>query len=128
MCDEQYKKVEYYALTIDPLHVGAGASLLGSVDLPIIRDPGTGLPKVPGSSLSGPARQYTAMKMGRIDCAGKGGEAGENHCGRVNPACPVCVPYGFSKGSGNSMQGLAQFFDAHILRCFLWRLWLVQCG
>jgi CRISPR-associated protein Cmr4 len=33
----------------------------------------------------------------------------------VNPACPVCVPYGFSKGTGNSLQGLAQFFDAHIL-------------
>ena len=33
---------------------------------------------------------------------------------KVKPACPVCVPYGFSKGT-RSMQGLAQFFDAHIL-------------
>jgi len=94
------------------------------VDLPIIREPGTNLPKIPGTSLSGPARTYTAMRTNRYrwkkdgkeySCAGRGGEGGENHCGSVNPACPVCVPYGFSKGSGNSMQGLAQFFDAQIL-------------
>jgi len=115
MCEEPYQKVAYYALAVDPVHVGAGASLLGSVDLPIIRDPGTGIPKIPGTSLSGPARAYTAMKKGRYRCAGKGGERGDEHCGNVNPACPVCVPYGFSKGSGNSMQGLTQFFDAHIL-------------
>ncbi len=114
----------YYAIALDPIHVGTGGARLGRVDLPIIREPGTNLPKIPGTSLSGPARTYTAMKTNRYrwkkndeeySCAGRGGEGGENHCGCVDPACPVCVPYGFSKGTGNSMQGLAQFFDAHII-------------
>lgn len=115
----------YYAIALDPIHVGAGGARLERVDLPIIREPGTNVPKIPGTSLSGSARAYTAMKTGRYkwkdsdgkeySCAGRGGEGGEKHCGKVNPACPVCVPYGFSKGTGFSMQGLAQFFDAHIL-------------
>ena len=118
----------YYAIALDPIHVGAGGARLGRVDLPIIREPGTSLPKIPGTSLSGPARTYTAIQTGRYrwkkdgkeySCAGRGEELPEKnfygHCGSVNPACPVCVPYGFSKGTGFSMQGLAQFFDAHIL-------------
>ncbi|MBC7333618.1 MAG: type III-B CRISPR module RAMP protein Cmr4, partial [Actinobacteria bacterium] len=90
-----------------------------------IREPGSNLPKIPGTSLSGPARAYTALQTNKYfwkgddgkeySCAGRGGEGGEKHCGSINPACPVCIPYGFSKGSGNSMRGLAQFFDAHIL-------------
>lgn len=115
----------YYAIALDPIHIGSGGARLGRVDLPIIREPGTNLPKIPGTSLSGPARAYTAMQTNKyswndsnnkeFSCAGRGGEGGERHCGNPNPACPVCIPYGFSKGSGNSMQGLAQFFDAHIL-------------
>lgn len=110
-----FESKKYFGVTLDPIHVGAGGARLGRVDLPIIREPGTNLPKIPGTSLSGPARAYTALVTGRYSCAGRGGEGGEKHCGIVNPACPVCVPYGFSKGAGSSMQGLAQFFDAHIL-------------
>lgn len=118
-----YETRPYLALSLDPLHVGIGGQRLGRVDLPILREAGTGLPKIPGTSLSGPARAYTAMQTNRYDwqengteysCAGKGGEAGEQHCGRVSPACPVCVPFGFSKGRANSLQGLAMFFDAHV--------------
>jgi len=119
-----YEPKTYYAIAIDPVHVGAGGARLERVDLPIIRDPATNLPKIPGTSLSGPARTYTAMQTKRYrwkkngkeySCAGRGGEGGEKHCGNPDPACPVCIPYGFSKGSGNSMQGLAQFFDAQVL-------------
>ncbi len=106
---------QYFALALDPVHIGTGGARLGRVDLPILREPGTKLPKVPGTSLSGPARAYTAMQTGKYQCAGRGGDGGKNHCGQTNPACPVCIPFGFSKGSGNSMQGLAQIFDAHIL-------------
>ncbi len=121
---KEFEVKTYYAIALDPIYVGAGGARLERVDLPIIRDPGTNLPKIPGTSLSGPARAYTAMRTNKYrwtekgkeySCAGRGGEGGEKHCGKVNPACPVCVPYGFSKGSGNSMQGLAQFFDAQIL-------------
>ncbi len=124
MCNN-YEVEKYYAIALDPIHIGAGGSRLGRVDLPIIREPGTNLPKIPGTSLSGPARAYTALVTGKYlwkdknnkeySCAGRGGEGGEKHCGIPAPACPVCIPYGFSKGTGYSMQGLAQFFDAHIL-------------
>ena len=119
-----YEIKKYYAITLDPIHIGTGGSRLGRVDLPIIREPGTNLPKIPGTSLSGTARAYTAIAINRYlwkdgdteySCAGRGGDGGEKHCGKVNPACPVCIPYGFSKGTSYSMQGLAQFFDAHIL-------------
>lgn len=120
-----HEQKTYYAISLDPIHVGAGGARLGRVDLPIIREPGTNLPKIPGTSISGPARAYTAMVTNKYrwkddnnkeySCAGRGGDGGEKHCGSVNPACPVCIPYGFSKGTGNSMQGLSQFFDAHIL-------------
>lgn len=124
MSDQPYKIKKYYAIALDPIHIGSGGSRLGRVDLPIIREPGTNLPKIPGTSLSGPARAYTALRENRyiwkdnnqeFSCAGRGGEGGERHCGKPDPACPVCIPYGFSKGTGYSMQGLAQFFDAHIL-------------
>ncbi|MHA1338822.1 MAG: type III-B CRISPR module RAMP protein Cmr4 [Promethearchaeota archaeon] len=126
MNEQLYELKIYYALTIDPIHVGSGGLRLGRVDLPIIRDPATNIPKIPGSSLSGPARSYTAMHPTinryiwedndtKYACAGRGGEGGEKHCGKLDPACPVCIPYGFSKGTSFSIQGLAQFFDAHIL-------------
>lgn len=124
MSDQPYEIKKYYAIAFDPIHIGSGGSRLGRVDLPIVREPGTNLPKIPGTSLSGPVRAYTALVEDKYlwkennqeySCAGRGGEGGENHCGKPAPACPVCIPYGFSKGTGYSMQGLAQFFDAHIL-------------
>jgi len=124
MNDNVYEIRQYYAITLDPVHIGTGGSRLGRVDLPIIREPGTNLPKIPGTSISGSARAYTAIATNRYlwkdedteySCAGRGGEGGTKHCGKGNPACPVCIPYGFSKGTSYSMQGLAQFFDAHIL-------------
>ncbi|MHA1796688.1 MAG: type III-B CRISPR module RAMP protein Cmr4 [Promethearchaeota archaeon] len=123
-----YREVKYYAIALDPVHVGTGGYRLGRVDLSIVRDPGTNLPKIPGSSICGVARTFTAMQTGRYlrkvvdgdmnkkiySCAGKGGEQGENHCGQ--PDCPVCVAFGFSKGTSNeSFHGMAQFFDAQIL-------------
>lgn len=125
MNDRPFENKRYYAIALDPIHIGSGGARLSRVDLSIIREPGTNIPKIPGTSLSGPARAYTALATGKYrwrdnngreySCAGRGGEGGEKHCGKVNPACPVCVPYGFSKGTRNSMQGLAQFFDAHIM-------------
>jgi len=103
----------YYALALDPIHVGTGGYRLGRVDLSIVREPGDNLPKIPGSSLSGVTRAYTAMRTGH-PCAGKGGDFGEEHCGEPN--CPVCVSFGFSKGqTRQSLQGMAQFFDARML-------------
>jgi len=138
-----FEKKTYFAMTLDPVHVGTGGYRLGRVDNTITREPGTNLPKIPGSSVAGVTRSYTAMAIQSenplkmkyqrekaIDkiksdgtkepvityesCAGKGADDGEGHCGQPN--CEVCVSFGFSKGkSGSSFQGLAQFYDARIL-------------
>ncbi len=113
-----HKQRIYLAESLDPIHIGTGEFRLGRVDNTIVREAGTNLPKIPGSSIGGVARAYTAMKTGNYldgkqkSCAGKGGKAGEDHCGR--PSCRVCTTYGFSKGQ-LSFQGLAQFGDARIL-------------
>ncbi|RJO67599.1 MAG: type III-B CRISPR module RAMP protein Cmr4 [Myxococcales bacterium] len=104
----------YAALAVDPIHVGSGATRLGRVDLPIVRDPATNLPKIPGSSIAGVSRAATALRNNNTTCAGKSDEkiGGRNQCGDKD--CPVCVPYGFTSGK-NSLHGMAQFCDAHVL-------------
>ena len=116
------RKQNLYVLeSLDPIHIGTGEFRLGRVDNTIVREPGTNLPKIPGSSIGGVARAYTAMWVDKYlwkdkeetrSCAGKGGEDGMKHCG--SNQCPVCTTYGFSRGK-QSFQGLAQFGDARIL-------------
>ncbi len=107
--------LNYFALALDPIHVGTGGMRLGRVDMSIVREPGTNLPKIPGTSLAGAARTYAAMQEeGKFPhCAGQGQPQGKGHCGQ--PDCPICVTFGFAKGSGASFQGLAQFSDARLL-------------
>jgi len=108
---------EYFAFALDPIHVGTGGMRLGRVDLSIVREPGTNVPKIPGTSLSGACRTYAAMQEnGKFPhCAGQGQPQGnyKGHCGQ--PDCPICVTFGFAKGSGGNFQGLAQFSDARLL-------------
>ena len=114
----------FLALALDPIHVGTGGYRLGRVDMSIVREPGTNLPKIPGTSLSGACRSYAAMQVdGKYPrCAGQGGgatrspeDAGQldrGHCGE--PDCPICVTFGFVKGD-RAFQGLAQFIDAQLV-------------
>jgi len=118
-------------MALDPIHVGTGGARLGRVDLSIVRDPVTHVPKIPGSSLAGVYRSYTAMAQQEAnpnrqingkpkpyypDCAGQGqpdqsGQGG--HCGQ--PDCPICTVFGFARGAGSGFAGLAAFSDAHVL-------------
>ena len=102
----------YFAIALDPIHVGTGGYRLGRVDNSIVRDPGTHLPKIPGTSLSGTCRAYAAMVTDKYpQCAGQG-QANSGHCGQ--PPCPICVSFGFAR-ERSGFQGLAQFADASIL-------------
>jgi len=58
-----FEKKTYFCLTLDPIYVGTGGYRLGRVDNTIIREPGTNLPKIPGSSIAGVTRSYTAMAI-----------------------------------------------------------------
>jgi CRISPR-associated protein Cmr4 len=108
---------KYFALALDPIHVGTGGYRLGRVDMAIVREPGTDVPKIPGTSLAGACRSYAAMQeTGKFPgCAGQGQEHGDNkgHCGQAD--CPICIAFGFSKGDKGSFQGLAQFSDARLV-------------
>lgn len=52
-----------YALSQDPIYIGTGGYTIGRVDNTIVRDPITRIPKIPGSSLAGSWRYYTALTL-----------------------------------------------------------------
>lgn len=128
---KSYEKFTVVGMAIDPIHVGTGGARLGRVDLSIVRDPVTRVPKIPGSSLAGVCRAYAAMdqqeknpsrqvngkpKPYYPDCAGQGqpdktGKGG--HCCGLD--CPICTVFGFARGAGGGFAGLAGFTDAHVL-------------
>ncbi len=124
-----YQKFLQVGLALDPVHVGTGGTRLGRVDLTIVRDPVTQLPKIPGSSLAGVYRAYVAMhyeeqrspnfpnrnKPFYPDCAGLGLDEEHGHCRQ--PDCPVCTVFGFARGAGREggFAGLAAFTDANVL-------------
>lgn len=111
----------YYAMTLDPLHIGAGGYRLGRVDNTIIREPGTDLPKLPGSSISGVCRNYAIYGLGEKEqadamaCATRkdgGGKPAkdQNNCG----ACVICQTFGFASPESNQI-GRVKFFDGRLL-------------
>lgn len=137
-----YQKFVQVGIALDPIHVGTGGARIGRVDLTIVRDPVTQVPKIPGSSLAGVYRTYVAMAEHernpnrRVDgkewpiypnCAGLGQSKEDRakneeekkyqrgHC--AEPDCPVCTVFGFARGSGQEggFAGLAAFTDAHVL-------------
>ncbi|HZQ97536.1 MAG TPA: type III-B CRISPR module RAMP protein Cmr4 [Chloroflexota bacterium] len=116
---ESYRTFPHVGLALDPIHVGTGGARLGRVDLTIVRDPVTRIPKLPGSSLAGVYRTYAAMARDRYPgCAGLGqprSDGSGGHCGQTT--CPICTVFGFARGrdSAGGFAGLGAFSDAHVL-------------
>lgn len=114
---QSYQQFTVVGMALDPIHVGTGGARLGRVDLTIVRDPVTRVPKIPGSSLAGVYRSYAAMALNKYPhCAGQGQPTPpghDGHCGRGD--CPVCTVFGFARGAGGGFAGLAAFSDAHVL-------------
>ena len=117
MTTPSFEAFPVIALAVDPVHVGTGGARLGRVDLTIVRDPVTRVPKIPGSSLAGVYRAYGAMALSKYPrCAGLGqpDERGQDgHCGQAD--CPICTVFGFARGRGGGFAGLAGFSDAQVL-------------
>jgi len=119
-----YQRLTYLFMCTDPVHVGTGGYRLGRVDNSIVREPGTNIPKIPGSSLHGAARAYAASFFNRPSCAGQGvpkrndtqqNEQSDGHCGKED--CPVCYTFGYSKNTDeqSAYSGTVNVFDAEIL-------------
>lgn len=106
-------------MALDPVHVGAGGYRLGRVDMTIAREPGTNLPKIPGTSLAGATRSYAAMRYGKPEAAGQHNKLKQGH--KAN--CPIIYTFGTAtdtSGSGTPSEGPTQagtvnIADAQIL-------------
>ncbi len=104
-----WQRRRYLLMTLDPVHIGTGGYRLGRVDNAIVREPGTNLPKIPGTSLSGAVRSAAAMRLpNKRGCAGQGG-----HCANFD-TCPICYTFGSVKGD-KSGAGRVSLSDARLL-------------
>jgi len=107
-----YRRESFLYLALDPIHVGAGGNRLGRVDMTIAREPGTNLPKVPGTSLAGAARSYAAMSYGKQEAAGQQKKMEKKDAAE----CPILYTFGTaSDDPGASRAGAVSISDARIL-------------
>ena len=110
MNNELYKEEKFVFMTLDPIHIGTGGTNLGIVDNTIVREAGSNIPIIPGTSLSGAAKMFASMLMGDLDAAGnKKPKSTEN---------PVSHTFGYINGNGSeqsSKAGVVSFSDARIV-------------
>ena len=118
-----YKRQRYLLMSTEPVHIGTGGYRLGRVDSSIVREPGTNLPKIPGTTLSGAIRSYAASQYGSTRCAGQGQpkEERKGHCGN-SQECPICYTFGCRRETEEGTEqktiaysGMVNIFDAHVL-------------
>jgi len=111
----KYGRQRYLLMTVDPVHIGTGGYRLGRVDNSIVREPGTQVPKIPGTSLHGAARSHAAHLYGTPRAAGQKvqgvGKPEEN---------PVCYTFGYIDTDKNGQvksaySGVINMYDAHIV-------------
>lgn len=111
MSSKLYSEVKFIFMALDPIHIGTGGTNLGIVDNTIVREAGSNIPIIPGTSLSGAARMYAAMLLGDLGVAGKGknGSKIDN---------PISYTFGYINGNGSdqsSKAGVVSFSDARII-------------
>jgi len=112
--NELWRTHRFLLMTLDPVHIGTGGYRLGRVDNSIVREPGTHLPKIPGTSLSGAIRTYAAYRYESLRCAGQGNPKDrDGHC--RDDRCPICYTFGYIRGEEGGYAGVVNIFDAHIL-------------
>ena len=107
--DYRIKRVFYR--TLEPVHVGAGGYRLGRVDNTICREPGTNLPKIPGTSLAGAARAYAALAYGKPEAGGQH----KKWTGLDRKKCPILFTFGTATDETGGQAGKVSFGDAQIL-------------
>ena len=61
--EKSVKELKIFGVATDPVYVGTGGYTIGRVDNTIVRDPITKIPKIPGSTLAGTWRYYTALEL-----------------------------------------------------------------
>ncbi len=84
-----------FALALDPVYIGTGGYQIGRVDNTIVREPATGVPKIPGTSIAGAIRAYAEM-------------ANKEETVNIN------IVFGTISEEGGR-QGMLRFYDAQIV-------------
>lgn len=117
------KSFPLFLYALDPTHIGAGGYRLGRVDLTVLRDAATQLPKIPGSSINGAARAasiYSLQDSGEQEKAREYALAtlGKRNKERLHKGSedPVAQIFGYAEGEsgGSSRIGLVSFRDAEV--------------
>lgn len=108
-----YRQQRFIFMALDPVHIGTGQTRIGRVDNTIVRETGTNIPKIPGTSLTGAARSYASLIYGKPAAAGQHLKLKPEE--RKN--CPIIYTFGTSN-NGNAVegqQGKISISDAQIL-------------
>src|SRR5579884_597903 len=98
-----YTQQRYLFMTLDPVHIGTGGYRLGRVDMTIAREPGTNVPKIPGTSLAGATRSYAAMAYDKPEVAGQQKKFKEAK--RNGDKCPIIYTFGTATDIGGEQTG-----------------------
>lgn len=114
-----------YLYALDPTHIGSGGYRLGRVDKTLLRDAGTGLPKIPGTAISGVVRTAAIYSLPdqkerqqAIDYARWTLDHPNSNRTRPHPghSDPVTQYLGYAEGEGgDSRIGMVAFRDAQII-------------
>jgi CRISPR-associated protein Cmr4 len=116
------KSLPLFLYALDPTHIGAGGYRLGRVDLTVLRDAATQLPKIPGSSINGATRAAAiySLQGAEHDQAReyarhvlKPDKIKRPHSGSEDPVAQI---FGYAEGDsdGGSRIGMVSFRDAEI--------------
>jgi CRISPR-associated protein Cmr4 len=100
-----------YFMTLDPIHIGTGDYRLGRVDNTIVRESGSNLPKIPGTSLCGAARSYAAHAYGCPEAAGRQLEMSDGQ----KQDNDIVKVFGAAMNTGGGQAGMVSISDARIL-------------
>ncbi len=87
----RYKDLKGKIKLLSGLHIGGNKDTIeiGGMDNPVIKNPVTGLPYIPGSSIKGKMRFLLEWKLGKVT------NSREPHgCSPDNGDCPVCRIFG----------------------------------
>jgi CRISPR-associated protein Cmr4 len=101
-------------MALDPVHIGTGQTRIGRVDNTIVRETGTNIPKIPGTSLMGASRSYASLVYGKPEAAGQHKKLKNED--RKN--CPIIYTFGtYTNGDAaeGGQQGKISISDAQIL-------------
>jgi CRISPR-associated protein Csm3 len=92
------KKITGQIVVKTGLHIGAGNAKveIGGMDNPVIRDPYTRHPFIPGSSIKGNMRSLLEWKFNKVQ------QNGGKPCGCGKTDCEICRVFGSANSSKNS--------------------------